>query len=631
MFHDEKSKINAPSIGFRISTNDPPKLLYPIDLDSFEYLEKEGGLSISLKWQHIPEKNYELHLKKNDTLLLNKNLDVNQIVVSNLTAGKYQWKIRLSGKKAGKWSSSRSFNIFKEEPLFDIKKVSPPIADEKKYQQKTIIYGPKNQVLVGWKLPSKDISNYSFLVKVYRERKLILQKESKGQVLDIKEIGDGSFTWTVQYLKDNELGGPSIPGTIFIEKPPIPTPPQFPTELTIDIAPKSRGPSSDSSFINWKRLRPEHKYFIQVSNNNNFTKLIEEKVLSEPSYQWTKKQTGVYFIRIATIDGWGRKGTFSNSLRLNIINSVEIQLAKQKREQEQLLKAKLEKERIAKLEKKRIAKLKREKFEKERNANRERLKNQQLEIKLLAEQKREREQLEKEKQKQVVADQKIEKEKTIKKKPPEKMTWFHLIPRNIFLLLGQSIIQYGQESATTSADSSVLQLHNFGIKGRVSLTNNWHLVGEGLFKFGTLSSGQSFEDISAAGLVEKRFNLKSKGWDWFAQLGAQWSTLTFFEQDLDGNIFSKFATFFGAAFTFGIEQQLGSIFSHHAAFNMVQGGLHQLHIEYFWHFKLPQSRWVIDAGGRLLLLDASTGTSDQKTTINKLETQILWEIGYTFR
>lgn len=63
--------------------------------------------------------------------------------------------------------------------------------------------------------------------------------------------------------------------------------------------------------INWPRVPHVKKYQIEIYNDENLTEKVVEKTTTKNNYKWKTKKTGVFYLRVASIDGWSEQGEWS--------------------------------------------------------------------------------------------------------------------------------------------------------------------------------------------------------------------------------------------------------------------------------------------------------------------------------
>ena len=101
------------------------------------------------------------------------------------------------------------------------------------------------------------------------------------------------------------------------EKGPFGDPQRF---KRLAAAPATEPPSiaEDQVVFRWSAGLPDDSYEFQLARDRQFNQIIEETVVSEPTHSMLRPESGIYYLRVRTLDADGDPGPYTKPQRLTI-------------------------------------------------------------------------------------------------------------------------------------------------------------------------------------------------------------------------------------------------------------------------------------------------------------------------
>jgi len=85
-------------------------------------------------------------------------------------------------------------------------------------------------------------------------------------------------------------------------------------------APAVEPPNVDEDFVTfrWMSARPGDRYQLQVAKDPSFEDPVVSVMVDDPSYRWPRPTSGIYYLRVRTIDSDGDAGPFATTQKINV-------------------------------------------------------------------------------------------------------------------------------------------------------------------------------------------------------------------------------------------------------------------------------------------------------------------------
>ncbi len=120
-------------------------------------------------------------------------------------------------------------------------------------------------------------------------------------------LAPGRYFWRLATRADDGELGPFGDTLTFRYVPPPPSPQAEPPQI-----------SKEAVAFRWQQGETGDRYHFQLSRREDFSKLVVDEVLAEPTYTLEKPRGGAYYMRISTVDADGVEGAFGESQRFDV-------------------------------------------------------------------------------------------------------------------------------------------------------------------------------------------------------------------------------------------------------------------------------------------------------------------------
>lgn len=127
------------------------------------------------------------------------------------------------------------------------------------------------------------------------------------------ELAPGRYIWRLRSVR---AGGDAGPWGQALPLELVEPPPAAPGEAKADVA-------SDRIALAWPRSpRPGVSYEVQVARDANFSELVAEGRVDEPSWSFEPAGAGLYHVRVRSVGADGRPGPYGSTQQLDVPNRL---------------------------------------------------------------------------------------------------------------------------------------------------------------------------------------------------------------------------------------------------------------------------------------------------------------------
>ncbi|MCB0405027.1 MAG: FecR domain-containing protein [Bdellovibrionales bacterium] len=242
--------------------------------------------------------------------------------------GEYYWRVRA-------WDEYERMTPYAERQDFEVE-VAPVALLGPEPETVLTLVTQKTPIRFRWE-KSPLLDRYVLqIAKDNRFRDRVAELPSNVEAADWAELSVGKFYWRVMtYVKGRPDPIESTVRELEIVDLPLPEPPKLSPKIEIEIdahfdAPagvrhsvwgwireaiagaKTKNEPKSGATIKWGKVEGAVAYLLELSRDESFEVLVTKKTLASPVFEWTGASPGRYYMRIATIDQYKRKGPYSN-------------------------------------------------------------------------------------------------------------------------------------------------------------------------------------------------------------------------------------------------------------------------------------------------------------------------------
>ena len=287
--------------------------------------EKEK-LNLNFRWNKNKFRHYEFELRDDDNdYIVQRKVSKENVLVS-LEEGKYSWRIISYGQKIkGPASNWNYFNIVKEKnPFSELPrlKITNRVIDRNIFSRTITVDSPTSDVLFEWKRPEiqkKEGVIYEITLKDSDDKVIDILKTKENFYKKTSWKKENSYKLSVLPILGKFKGEVSKEYVFTIRHADAPLPPIISKEYILNkVREEDLNDPQKVNKIFWTKLLSDHTYRVQISQDDDFDDPVKDAKTMTPSFTWPINKEGIFYFRVATIDGWGKVGKFSEEGQVKI-------------------------------------------------------------------------------------------------------------------------------------------------------------------------------------------------------------------------------------------------------------------------------------------------------------------------
>ena len=270
---------------------------------------------VNFQWNTLEgADDYRLQIFNTSQVKLVDTLIARAQITIPLSEGNYQWRVRGENSAyQSTYSLPVSFVVNESEDLTS---------------QQVILSSPVNNFMtnsnsftLSWNsLSAADYYNFQLINNTLGETIVFQQNNILNNTLTLNSTilsQDGNYTWKIK-------GVNGVSETVFSSR-------DFSLDTTLPNQPVNGLPANNSIQtinqninFNWSIgadsgvIQSSISYRIEISNNINFTTILQASNVSTNSFQQLFNSTGDYYWRVRAVDAAGNNGLFSNAFKFTI-------------------------------------------------------------------------------------------------------------------------------------------------------------------------------------------------------------------------------------------------------------------------------------------------------------------------